>query len=270
MIYLKDDEFKTITSYIKTHYGVNLTQKRPLIEGRLSNYISDLGFDNYMDYFEYAKNDRVNDEMTMLINKLTTNHTYFFRENEHFEFYKDIVLPWVDKTLKVRDLRVWSAGCSSGQEPYTLSMITQEYLGSAAQEWDSTILASDISNKVLTIAKNGIYSREELSDVPHSWIKKYFRAHDEQRFVVSENLRKNVAYRNFNLLSPFEFKKPFQAIFCRNVMIYFDMPTKNEIINKFYDVLLPGGYFFIGHSESLSACDHKFKYIKPSIYQKGY
>jgi len=268
MIYIKDDEFIAITSYIKTNYGVNLTNKRPLIEGRLSNYIADLGFDNYMAYFEYAKNDKVNDEMTMLINKLTTNHTYFFRENEHFEFYKDNVLPWVEKGIKTKDLRIWSAGCSSGQEPYTLAMITLDYLGANAGSWDHTILASDISNKVLNIGKSGIYTREELGEVPHSWIKKYFTAYDDQRFVVSDDLRKSVAYRNFNLLDPFSFKKPFHCIFCRNVMIYFDMPTKNGIINKFYDALQPGGYFMIGHSESLSSCDHKFKYIKPSIYQK--
>ena len=268
MIYIKDDEFNAITSYIKTNFGVNLTNKRPLIEGRLSNYIADLGFDNYMDYFEYAKNDKVNDELTMLINKLTTNHTYFFRENEHFEFYKDNVLPWVEKGVKTKDLRIWSAGCSSGQEPYTLAMITLDYLGANAGNWDHTILASDISNKVLNIAKNGIYTREELGEVPHSWIKKYFTVYDDNQFMVSEPLRKSAAFRNFNLLSPFSFKKPFHCIFCRNVMIYFDTPTKNDIINKFYEALLPGGYFMIGHSESLSSCDHKFKYIKPSIYQK--
>ena len=268
MIYMNDDEFEFITSYIRTNFGVDLTKKRPLIEGRLSNYIADLGFSNYMDYFNYAKNDTSRDELTMLINKLTTNHTYFFRENEHFEFYNDVVLPWVDKGLNSKDLRVWSAGCSSGQEPYTLAMITLDYLGASAPNWDSTILASDISNKVLDMAKKGVYLREELSDVPHSWVKKYFQAKDENSFMVSEALRKNVAYRNFNLLHSFQFKKPFHTIFCRNVMIYFDVPTKNEIINKFYDALLPGGYFMIGHSESLSSCTHKFKYIKPSIYQK--
>lgn len=270
MIYLKDDEFNDITNYVKKNYGVNLTNKRPLIEGRLSNHISNLGFNNYKDYFEYAKKDRVNDEISILINKLTTNHTYFFRENQHFEFYKNTVLPWVDKTVKTKDLRVWSAGCSSGQEPYTLSMITQDYLGPDLVDWDSTILASDISNKVLSIAKAGIYSREELEDVPHSWIKKYFTAYDEHNFQVSDSLRKGAAFRNFNLLSNFDFKKPFHAIFCRNVMIYFDIPTKNELINKFYDALLPGGYFFIGHSESLSSCNHLFKYIKPSVYRKSY
>jgi len=268
MIYLKDDEFTAIASFIKTNYGVNLTHKRPLIEGRLGNYVASLGFDNYMDYFEYAKSDVTGSEMTTLINKLTTNHTYFFRENEHFEFYRDHVLPWVEKVVRTTDLRVWSAGCSSGQEPYTLAMITMEYLGANADNWDHTILASDISDKALTAAKNGIYTREELGEVPHSWIKKYFRASGDQKFAVSERLRKSVVFRNFNLLSPFNFKKPFHCIFCRNVMIYFDMPTKNSVISKFYDALLPGGYFMIGHSESLSSCDHKFKYIKPSIYQK--
>lgn len=253
---------------MKTNYGVNLIKKRTLIEGRLSNYVIGLGFNNYMDYYRYAINGDSEDEMATLINKLTTNHTYFLRENDHFEFYRDTVLPWVDKTLKSRDLRVWSAGCSSGQEPYTLSMITLNYLGAEAPNWDSTILASDISGRALLAAKEGIYSRENLSDVPRDWLRKYFIALDKDRYSVSETLKKNVAFRTFNLLSPFPFKKPFQAIFCRNVMIYFDLPTKNEVINKFYDALLPGGYLFIGLSESLSGCKHKFKFVKPSIYQK--
>ena len=207
---------------MKTNYGVNLIKKRTLIEGRLSNYVIGLGFNNYMDYYRYAINGDSEDEMATLINKLTTNHTYFLRENDHFEFYRDTVLPWVDKTLKSRDLRVWSAGCSSGQEPYTLSMITLNYLGAEAPNWDSTILASDISGRALLAAKEGIYSRENLSDVPRDWLRKYFIALDKDRYSVSETLKKNVAFRTFNLLSPFPFKKPFQAIFCRNVMIYFD------------------------------------------------
>jgi chemotaxis protein methyltransferase CheR len=268
MISLKDDEFKVITSYIKEHYGVNLTQKRPLIEGRLSNYIASLNFDNYMDYFEHARNEASGSEMTVLINKLTTNHTYFMREKDHFEFYQKTILPWIDKTLRTKDLRVWSAGCSSGQEPYTLSMITQDYLGLEKDQWESTILASDISNKVLAKAMKGIYSQEELTNLPPKWIKNYFLPLDTGEYAVTEALRKTVAFRNFNLLSEFNFKKPFQAIFCRNVMIYFDVPTKNELVAKFYDALLPGGYFLIGHSESLASCRHKFTYIKPSVYQK--
>ncbi len=268
MLYLTDEEFKYISTYIKDNYGLNLTKKKTLIEGRLGNYVSGLGYQNYMDYFRYAMSDKAADEMVVLINKLTTNHTYFLRENEHFDFYRDTVLPWVDKTLRVRDLYVWSAGCSSGQEPYTLSMITLNYLGANAASWDSTILASDISDKVLAAAKEGLYSKEELSGLPDNWLRRYFVSRGNDKYSISDTLRNNVAFRNFNLLSPFPFKKPFHAILCRNVMIYFDTPVKNAIINKFYDALLPGGYLFIGLSESLSGCSHKFKFIKPSIYQK--
>jgi len=268
MIKIKDDEFQAITSYIQMNYGVDLRKKRHLIEGRLGNHIFQLNYENYMDYFEYAKADKKNNEMIVLINKLTTNHTYFLRENDHFEYYKKVVLPWVDNTLRSSDLRVWSAGCSSGQEPYTLAMITRDYLSHKNKSWDSTILASDISDKVLGTAKAGIYSNEELLKIPDEWKKKYFLHHDDENWIISDILRKGVAYRNFNLLSKFQFKKLFHSIFCRNVMIYFDLPTKNDIVQKFYDALMPGGYFFIGQSESLSSCDHPFKYVKPSVYQK--
>lgn len=255
-------------NYIKNNYGVNLAKKRTLIEGRLSNYIVGLGYTNYEDYFQYALAEKSGEEMSTLINRLTTNHTYFLREKEHFDYYRDSVLPWVDKTIRTRDLRVWSAGCSSGQEPYTLSMITLDYLGANAVYWDSTILASDISSKVLNIAKSGIYAKEELSGLSESYIRRYFKLLKDGKYAISETLKNNVVYREFNLLSPFSFKKPFHVIMCRNVMIYFDIPEKNEIINKFYDALLPGGYLFVGLSESLSGSSHKFKTVRPSIYRK--
>ncbi len=268
MLYLTDKEFGMIMNYIKNNYGVNLAKKRTLIEGRLSNYIAGLGYTNYEDYFHYALSDKSGVEMSTLINKLTTNHTYFLREREHFDFYKDMVLPWVDKTIGTRDLRVWSAGCSSGQEPYTLSMITLDYLGTNAGCWDSTILASDISSKALGVAINGAYAEEELSNLSNSYIRKYFRPLSNGKYSITETLKKNVVFREFNLLSPFNFKKPFHAIMCRNVMIYFDIPEKNVIINKFYDALLPGGFLFVGLSESLSGSSHGFKAVRPSIYRK--
>lgn len=268
MLYLTDDEFQMISNYIKENYGVNLSKKKSLIESRLSNHVTALGYSSYKEYFHYAMADKSTNEITVLINKLTTNHTYFMREKEHFTFFADTILPWVDRTLRTRDLRVWSAGCSTGQEPYTLSMIALNYLGANSEGWDSTILASDISNKVLLKAKEGIYKREELEGLPENWIRRYFHRLGENRYVVSNTLKNNVVYRNINLLSAFQFKKPFQAILCRNVMIYFDTPVKNEIIRKFYDVLLPGGYLFVGLSESLSGCNHRFKSIKPSVYRK--
>lgn len=267
MLLLKDDEFTMIVTYIKSNLGVNLEKKRPLIEGRLGNYVEDKGFTNYRDFFEYAIKDPTKNEMVNIINKLTTNHTYFFRENEHFKFYTEKILPWVENDLKETDLRIWSAGCSSGQEPYTLSITTFEYLGAKASNWESTILASDISDKVLKKAMDGVYSKDEVNDIPKDWLNTYFTKQGEN-YVVCPKLRKNVAFRNINLLNPFSFKKKFHAIFCRNVMIYFDIPTKNQLIAKYYDLLVPGGYFMIGHSESLSACTHNFNYVKPSIYRK--
>lgn len=268
MLYLTDDEFTTIMTYVKNNFGVNLSKKRALIEGRLSNHVLSSGFDNYKDYFLHAINTGPGGEMSVLINKLTTNHTYFCREKDHFDFYRDTILPWIDKSLKTKDLRVWSAGCSSGQEPYTLSMITLNYLGSNARGWDSTILASDISNKVLASAKEGLYTDEQVSGLPLEWRRKFFINKGEGRYSVSDALKKNVAFRNFNLLSPFRFKQPFQAIFCRNVMIYFESPLKEQIVNKFYDALMPGGYLFLGLSESLSGLNHKFKTVRPSVYRK--
>ncbi|MDR1135410.1 MAG: protein-glutamate O-methyltransferase CheR [Clostridiales Family XIII bacterium] len=268
MLKINDDEFNAITNFIKSNYGVDLHKKRALIEGRLGNYIPGLGFKNYMDYFEFAKNDGSGEELVSLLNRLTTNHTYFMREREHFDFYENAILPWIDRELHSKDLRVWCAGCSTGQEPYTLALLTFEYLASAAAAWEHTILASDLSNKALDIAKKGLYPKSDLEKMPAEWVKKYFVSHDENMFSVSDKLKKSLAFRRFNLLDRFSFRQPFQAIFCRNVMIYFDIPTKNTLINKFYDVLLPGGFLLIGQSESLSSCTHKFRYVMPSVYQK--
>jgi chemotaxis protein methyltransferase CheR len=268
MLKIKDDEFNVITTFIKSNYGVDLHKKKALIEGRLGNYIPGLGFENYMDYFEYAKRDRTGEELVTLLNRLTTNHTYFMREREHFDFYASRVLPWIDREVHTKDLRVWCAGCSTGQEAYTLALLTLEYLGTAAPGWDHTILASDISNNALDTAKAGLYPKSDLSQMPAEWVKKYFVSYDDNMYSASEKLKKSLAFRRFNLLDKFSFRQPFQAIFCRNVMIYFDIPTKDALINKFYDVLMPGGFLIIGQSESLSSCTHKFHYVMPSVYQK--
>ncbi|MDR1028437.1 MAG: protein-glutamate O-methyltransferase CheR [Clostridiales Family XIII bacterium] len=265
---MTDAEFLEISEYIRVHYGVNLKKKRALIEGRLGFYVDSKGYRSYKEYFEFMKNDPTHRELANLLNRLTTNHTYFMREKEHFVFYERSVLPWIEHELNDRDLRVWSAGCSSGQEPYTLSIFTQNYLGARASDWDATILATDISDKALTTAKNGVYPAEELSTMPDEWRRKYFTMHDDYSFKVTPYLREKVAFKNLNLLDPFNVKKPFHAIFCRNVMIYFDNDTKTTLIDKFYDALRDGGFFFTGHSESLTALEHRFKYVSPSIYRK--
>jgi chemotaxis protein methyltransferase CheR len=268
MITMTDAEFLEISEYIRFHYGVNLSKKRALIEGRLGFYVDSQGYASYKDYFEFMKNDPTHNELANFLNRLTTNHTFFLREEEHFRFYERTVLPWIEYVSDDRDLRVWCAGCSSGQEPYTLSIVTQNYLGARAAGWDSAILATDISDKALTTAKNGIYPTEELASLPEEWRRQYFTQFDENSLRVTPQLRKSVAFKHSNLLGAFHVKKPFHAIFCRNVMIYFDNDTRTALVNKFYKALRDGGYFFIGHSESLSSLDHEFKYVRPSIYRK--
>jgi len=269
MIELTDNEFLRISEYIKEQYGVNLTKKRSLVEGRLGFYITTKGFHNYEDYFNYVINEPSKQELSNMINRLTTNHTYFMREEEHFEYYKEHVLPWVVEDLDTKDIRVWSAGCSSGQEAYTIAMTNIDYAGGFNMDWDVTVLASDISNRALATAKAGIYTMEDTSELPENWRKKYFEPFDENNIKVNSKLRKSVAFRNINLLDEFQFKKPLHAIFCRNVMIYFDVPTKVELIKKFHSVLEPDGYLFLGHSESLSTMPHDFRYIRPFVYRSG-
>lgn len=273
MLKINQEEFKYLVKFIKTNYGVDLSQKRHLVEGRLSNFITQQGYTNYMDYFKKVtkrgSGGKVSDETNDLLNLLTTNHTFFLRESSHFDYYRDNVLPWIDKILRTHDLRVWSAGCSSGEEPYTLCMINHDYVkDNPANDWDINILATDISNKVLEIARKGIYSEESISKVPVKWRNSYFTQIDRGNYQVKPEVRKNVIFGIFNLLSSFPFKKKLHAVFCRNVMIYFDMDTKIELIKKIYDVLVPGGYLFIGHSESLSNLRHDFAYIMPSVYRK--
>lgn len=268
MIELAESEFIEISNYIRKHYGVNLEKKRALVEGRLGYYVTSKGFSNYRDYFNYAISEPSRQELANMINRLTTNHTFFMREEDHFIFYKETVLPWIEHTLGTKDLRVWSAGCSTGQEAYTLSMCNLDYIGKNVSGWDATLLASDISYSALESAKKGVYTLEDISEVPNEWIDEYFEQIDHDKFRITRKLRTSVAFKNINLLDQFTFKKNFQTIFCRNVMIYFDIPTKTKLVNKFYEFLQPGGYLFLGHSESLSTLDHEFKYIRPSVYRK--
>ncbi|MBU3127597.1 protein-glutamate O-methyltransferase CheR [Clostridium tagluense] len=270
MINLKDSEFRELTTYMKTNYGINLTEKKLLIEGRLSNMITEKGFSSFSDYLKFVFKDCSGNEISTLINKLTTNHTFFMREADHFEYFRDEVLPYLEASSKNKDLRIWSAGCSSGEEPYTLAMIIADYFGDQKFMWNTRILATDISEKVLEIAEKGIYSQEAVNTIPKYWGLRYFNKITDKNYEICEEIRNEIIYRNFNLMTDiFPFKKKFHIIFCRNVMIYFDPKTKTELINKFYEMTEPGGYLFIGHSESVNKNETKYKYIMPAVYRKG-
>lgn len=268
MIRMTDQEFHTLTTYIKQHYGIDLTKKRVLIESRMAQELRSRGFSSFRQYMDVLFQDTTGQESITLLNKLTTNLSYFMRENDHFQYLANQVLPYLERIRKDHVLRIWSAGCSSGQEAYNIAMVIDEYFGSRKDQWDTRILATDLSMKVLTKAKQGIYTAEEMKDLPSRWKNKYAVALADGRFQISDKIRREVIFRPGNLMEPFQYKKPFDLIFCRNVMIYFDAPTKAELVNKFYNWTAPGGYLFIGHSESISGTNTRYTYIQPAIYQR--
>lgn len=270
MVAITDKEFRQLADYIKMNYGINLKkEKQALVMGRLANVLSGKGFKSFSDYYDYVVADRTGEAVITLVDKITTNHTFFMREPDHFYFFKDKVLPYLSRTVRDKDLRIWCAACSSGEESYTLAMILDEYFGDEKKNWDTKILATDISDKVLTIARNGIYSNERIAPLPANWRLGYFSKLDKENSVVSERIRNEVIYRKLNLMDErFPFKRKFHTIFIRNVMIYFDNETKEKLVYKLYEQMEPGGYLFIGHSESLNREVTRFKYIMPSVYRK--
>ena len=266
---LTEADFIRLSAYIKKNYGIDLSKKKQLITSRLSGPIRAQGFQTFTDYVNDIVSGRDPSAVTAMLNRLTTNYTYFLREEEHFRYLKETVLPNLARAhARDRILSIWSAGCSSGQEPYTISIYLKEYFGPKADLWDTRILATDISQKILTEASNASYSEESLSPLPESWRKKYFVRRGDGRFQAADSIRKNVIFRAFNLMDPIRFRRKLDLIFCRNVMIYFDQPTKDALVRRFYDATVPGGYLFIGHSESLTKSSCPYRYLQPAIYRK--
>lgn len=270
MVPITTTEFKKLTEFIKNNYGIYLKEeKKMLICGRLHNVLLKGGFRNFTEYYQYVINDNTGMAVNTLINVITTNHTFFMREADHFEYFKDTILPNMKKNNTDRDLRIWSAGCSSGEEAYTLAMIIDDFFGNDKKLWDTKVLATDISDKVLAEARCGKYSKEKVEMLPKLWKLKYLKNCGVDHVAIEDEIKNEVIYRKFNLMDDkFPFRKKFHVIFCRNVMIYFDNNTKNELVKKFYDFLEYGGYLFIGHSESIQREATKLTYLKPAIYQK--
>ena len=266
---LSDADFIRLYTYIKQHYGIDLSKKKQLIASRLAVPIKTQGFNSFTEFVDHIISGRDPEAVTGMLNRLTTNYTYFLREEDHFRYLKDTVLPELARAhSQDRVLSIWSAGCSSGEEPYTISIYLKEFFGAKANLWDTRILATDISQKILTAASTASYSGESLSPLPPSWRQKYFVRREDGRYQVSGSIRNNVIFRTFNLMDPIRFKRKFDLIFCRNVMIYFDQATKNALARRFFDATVPGGYLFIGHSESLDKSVCPYRYIQPAVYRK--
>jgi len=266
---ISDSEFSRIVAYVKGRYGIDLSQKRILIMGRLENYILRQGYSGYNEFMEKVESDPKGEEAVNLINVLTTNHTYFMRESMHFDYLKNVVLPQLKISEKShKDLRIWSAASSTGEEPYTLAMILMDFFGMEHSLWDTKVLATDISTRVLEHAARGIYLKEQIEPLPDKWKRRYFKSINEDEYQAKEELRKEVIFRQFNLMSQFPFKKRFHVVFLRNVMIYFQEETKAALLQKVYDFMEPGGYLFIGTTEGINRSRTQFKYVEPSIYRK--
>lgn len=266
---ITDSEFNRIVFYVKSHYGIDLSQKRVLVSGRLENYLLRNGYAGYDEYMTKVEGNPDGNEAKDLINVLTTNHTYFMRESVHFEYMKKVVLPQLKvKAAADKDLRIWSAASSTGEEPYTLAMLLMDYFGLEHSAWDTKVLATDVSTRVLEHAARGVYLKEQIEPLPDRWKQRYFKQIGEDEYKVKEELKREVIFRQFNLMNPFPFRRKFHVVFLRNVMIYFEEDTKYQLIQKIYDFMEPGGYLFIGTTEGLDRHKTKFQYVEPSVYRK--
>lgn len=272
MLNISDQDFTRLVNFVKSNYGIDLSKKRQLISSRLSSTVAGMGYESFTGYVDHIVSKKSGKDNEIMLNKLTTNYTYFYREKTHFDFFRDTILPYVvESKKKNRVMSIWSAGCSSGEEPYTITMLIKEFLGSQASSWDTRILATDISHDVLSKAKAGLYEEESLRELPPEWKRRYFTTVNGApgTYEVSKALHSNVIYRTFNLMDPIQFKLKFDVIFCRNVMIYFDQDTKEALVNRFYQASNPGAYLLIGHSESLNKERTPYEYIMPATYRKA-
>jgi len=267
---ITDKEFNILRDYIQDTIGINLgNEKKSMVFSRLRTVLKDGMYENFNAYFEQLKKDKSGAMVTQFRDKITTNHTFFMREADHFDYLIKTALPFVEKEFgNQKDLRLWCAACSSGEEAYTLQIIVNEYFQNNAS-WNLETLATDISATVLEKAVAGVYSAESIKPMDEQWKKKYFAKLDDDRVVVADSIKKNITFRRYNLMDDkFPFKKKFQIIFCRNVMIYFDAPTRDKLVAKFYEHMEQGGYLFIGHSESLNHTKTAYKYVIPAVYRK--
>lgn len=262
-------EFEHFRTLIYDESGISLNeQKQSLLESRLAKRLRELGLETFSQYYDKVTVDPTQEEFTRMLDLISTNKTDFFREPKHFDFLRDVILP---ELMPQKRIRIWSSACSTGEEPYTIAMTLFEGVHNPL-EWDFKILASDLSTRVLAKASAGVYDEDRFRDVPPTMLRRHFlRGCGESKgcYKVKPHLASMIRFRRLNLMDDdFPIKNPLDLIFCRNVMIYFDRPTQETLVNKFYRYLKPGGYLFIGHSESLQWVKHAFKALEPTIYQR--
>ena len=270
---MTDADFGSISRLVYEVCGINLTDgKKELLKARLGKVIRKGSFPSFRDFYGHVVQDSSGEELVRLLDAVSTNFTGFFREPQHFDYLKAEFLPEMaaHRGCRQRKLRFWSAGCSSGEEPYSLAIALMENLDHP-ETWDLRIIATDLSSKVLKMAAAGIYPQERIRSLSSPLWKKYFLKgeNDWEGYVrVKDSLKKYISFERLNLMEAFSFAEPLDCIFCRNVMIYFDKPTQADLLTRLYHNLTPGGALLIGHSESLAGIQHSFRYVKPAVYRK--
>jgi len=271
-VQINDAQYKKLAQLVYRLCGINLgSGKKELLRARLAKRLRATSSSDVRQYIQHLESDGTGSELVCFLDCITTNKTDFFREPQHFDFLARELLPQCHKLCQGREpLRVWSAASSTGEEPYTLAMVLMEN----RQHWRDRgiwLMASDLSTQVLDHGRQGVYAADRAATIPRPLLVKYFQR-GQRRWTgyvrVRKGLRDMVEFRRLNLMDPFKFSDPLHIVFCRNVMIYFDKPTQEKLVQKFFDVLVPGGYLFVGHSESLTGIEHRFKFVRPAVYRK--
>jgi chemotaxis protein methyltransferase CheR len=261
-------EFQDIAARIKKGTGIVLgDSKRDLVHGRLARRLRTLGCASFTEYLERLDGPDGAAENTILVNALTTNLTGFYREKHHFDTLARDALPGIMSSSRHRRLRIWSAGCSSGQEPYTIAMVLRDTIKDL-QRWDALVLATDIDSNMIAHAREGVYDGEAAATIAPAARASYVDELPDGQIVMSDTLKTLIRFKRLNLIGPWPMAGPFDIIFCRNVVIYFDKDTQRTLFDRYADMLRPEGWLFIGHSESLYNVSDRFRHMGQTMYRK--
>jgi chemotaxis protein methyltransferase CheR len=268
----RDEDFEWVRAEIRRRTGITLgDSKRNLVYNRLARRLRALGLSSFEDYVEYLSANP-DAELGEFVNALTTNVTAFFRENHHFEMLADEVLPGLlARHARDRRIRIWSAGCSSGQEPYSIAMTLLE-AGAKLDGWDVKILATDLDTDILEQAQAAVYAEDRVAGMPDERLRRWFlrgAGANAGQYRLKPEVRGLVTFRQLNLMDPWPMKGPFDVIFCRNVIIYFDKPTQARLVHRFTELLGVGGHLFLGHSESVLERGRQLEVAGRSAYRRN-
>lgn len=273
---LTKQDYELIRRLVYAKSGINLgDQKMQLVRARLGKRVRQGGFNSFRAYYRHVEQDSTGEELCALLDAISTNTTHLFREIRHFQFLSEVINRWLeDRAWRSRHttLRIWSAACSSGEEPHSIAMVAHQALQSHPNI-ELQILATDLSTQMLSRAQLGLYEPQRVGTVPQQLKNRYLKKVQQDRQTLLQivpELRRTITFARFNLMTAkFPFRHGFDIVFCRNVMIYFDRPTQESLVNKIAHHLHEDGYLMIGHSESLSGVNHSLAYVEPTIYRRG-